>query len=62
MTGNEHGPSSAEIKLNGIKPTPDKRKELAAKMCRDLIDRYDIDPCDLYDPDYIITLAKELQG
>jgi hypothetical protein len=56
------GPSSAEIKLNDIKVPKEKRREQALIFVRGLIEKWDFDPAELYDPEYICTRARELEN
>jgi hypothetical protein len=57
----ERRPSSAEIKLGDIKVSREKRREQAITFIKKQIEAFDLDPCDLYDPDYIIQRARELE-
>jgi hypothetical protein len=57
----ERGPTSAEIKLGDIQVSKQKRREQAIAFIKKQIDAFDLDPCDLYDPDYIIQRARELE-
>jgi aspartyl aminopeptidase len=85
---NERGPTSAEIKLNDIQVSKQKRreqaiafvkkyvlkytispidvwggdKETALSLMQTLAKQYDIDPADVYDFEYIIVRARELEG